>query len=142
MAEKNAPEVQIDAPFWEGAKRGELMVQSCGRCTRLRFPPRSMCPWCGSFEAIWRAMSGRGAIWSFVVPHPPLTPAFQPLAPYNVIVVELEDDSGIRMVGNLVASAGSAINQIDPREIRIGARVKVVFQDAGGGVMLPRWTRI
>ncbi len=87
-------------------------------------------------------MSGRGSVWSFVVPHPPLTPAFEPLAPYNVIVVELEEDPGIRMVGNLVPSANGAINQVDSAQIRIGARVEVVFQDAGGGVILPRWTFI
>ncbi len=140
MAEASAPDLPIDTPFWEGAKRGELLVQSCGSCGRLRFPPRSMCPSCQSFEVSWRKLSGRGSVWSFVVPHPPLTPAFEPLAPYNVIVVELEEDPGLRMVGNLVPSLGGAINQVDPAQIRIGAKVEVVFQDAGGGVILPRWT--
>ena len=142
MAEASVPHLPIDAPFWEGVKRGQLLVQSCGRCARLRFPPRSMCPSCQSFEAGWRKMSGRGCVWSYVVPHPPLTPAFEPLAPYNVIVVELEEDPGIRMVGNLVPSGGGAINQVDPARIAIGARVELVFDDVGGGVILPRWTLV
>ena len=140
MAETFAPDEQ-DAPFWEGARRGRLMVQGCGRCGRLRFPPRAMCPWCQSFETAWRAVSGRGTIWSYVVPHPPLTPDFERLAPYNVIVVALEEAPDIRMAGNLVASKDGAINEIDPGQIRIGAAVQVVFQDAGG-VILPRWVYV
>ncbi len=78
-----------------------------GTCGRLRFR-RSMCPSCQSFEVSWRKMSGGGGV-VFVVPHPPLTPAFEPLAPYNVIVVELEEDPGIRMVGNLVPSGAERL---------------------------------
>jgi uncharacterized OB-fold protein len=140
MAEPIAPSEQ-DAPFWEGARRGQLMVQSCGGCERLRFPPRTMCPWCHSFETNWRAMSGRGTIWSFVAPHSPLTPDFERLAPYNVIVVALDEDPNIRMVGNLVASKDGAINEIDPARIRIGAKVEVVFQQAGG-IVMPRWMHV
>ena len=57
-------------------------------------------------------MSGRGTVWSFVVPHPPLLPAYQALAPYNVVVVTLEEDPTIRMVGNLVASPDGPIDEI------------------------------
>jgi uncharacterized OB-fold protein len=129
-----------DAPFWDGTKRGELLVQACAACGRLRFPPRTMCPWCQSFEVNWKPMSGKGTIWSFIVPHPPLLPPFDSLAPYNVVVVALEENSGIRMVGNLMASAGGAINEVPAAEIRIGAAVSVVFQDAGESAVIPRWT--
>ena len=129
------------APFWEAAARGELRVQACASCARLRFPPRPVCPWCQSFESEWRLMSGRATVWSYVVPHPPLLPAFQPLAPYNVIVVALEEDPTIRMVGNLLASADGPINEIDPTTIRIGEPLSVVFQKVAEDVHLPRWVR-
>jgi uncharacterized protein len=131
-----------DAPFWEGVERGELRMQICARCARLRFPPRPVCPYCHSLEAIWRPMSGRGTLWSFVIAHPPLVAPFQELAPYNVVVVALEEDATIRMVGNLLAMPGGAINQVPADRIRIGARVKAVFNDAGGGPRLPRWIYI
>lgn len=86
-------------------------------------------------------MSGRATVWSYVVPHPPLLPAFQPLAPYNVIVVALDEDPTIRMVGNLLASADGAINEVDPATIRIGEPVSVVFQQVAEDVHLPRWVR-
>ena len=136
----NIQHSENDAPFWDGAQRGELLVQACAACGRLRFPPRTMCPWCQSFEANWKPLSGNGTIWSFIVPHPPLLPPFDSLAPYNVVVVALDEDPGIRMVGNLVASAGGAINQVPAAEIQIGAAVSVVFQAAGAGAVIPRWT--
>ena len=137
-------------PFWEGCAAGELRVQRCAACGRRRMPPRPMCPHCRSLEATWEVMSGRGRIWSFVVPHPPLLAAYAEVAPYNVIVVELDDDPGegappIRLVGNLVEAADGPINAIDPATIVIGEPVRVVFgppvSDEDGTVTLPRWIR-
>ncbi|HKE12406.1 MAG TPA: zinc ribbon domain-containing protein, partial [Myxococcota bacterium] len=59
------------APFWTAAARGELSMQSCAVCRGLRFPPRPMCPRCGSLESFWKPVSGRGTVWSYVVCHPP-----------------------------------------------------------------------
>jgi len=129
-----------DAPFWQAALRGELVVQQCGGCARRRFPPRPVCPHCHSFESAWLPVSGFGRIWSHVTPHPPLLPAFAALAPYNVILVELEDDPGIRLVGNLVPVGGGALNAVDPHTIEIGRRVRVVFDRVADDVALPRWT--
>ncbi|WP_405525594.1 Zn-ribbon domain-containing OB-fold protein [Streptomyces canus] len=122
------------APFWEYAARGELRVQACADCGELRFPPRPCCPHCQSFAEEWRPVSGHGRVWSYVVSHPPLLPDYAAQAPYNVIVVELEEASRIRLVGNLVTVAGAPLNSLDPGRIRIGARVHVVFADG-----LPQW---
>src|SRR5205807_1494132 len=86
------------AEFWEGCAVGELRVQACASCGRRRMPPRPMCPWCRSFEVRWEPTSGRARVWSVVIPHPPLLPAYGDQAPYNVVVVELDDDPAIRFV--------------------------------------------
>ena len=127
-------------PFWEGTSKGELRVQHCADCSRPRIPPRPMCPWCNALRNEWKAMSGRGAIWSFIVPHPPLLPAYAELAPYNVITVAVDEDPTLRFVGNLVARADGPINEIDPATIRIGEPVHVVFQQVED-VFFPRWMR-
>lgn len=127
------------APFWAAARRGELRMQSCGRCGRLRFPPRPMCPHCRSLDSGWPLLSGRGRIWSFVVPHPPLLPGYAALAPYNVVVVELAEDPRLRLVGNLVTHPEGEINEVDPATIEIGAPVRAVFPVVSPGVVLPRW---
>lgn len=129
------------APFWVGTARGELLVQACGACGRTRMPPRPMCPHCRSTEATWEPTSGRGRVWSYVVAHPPLLPAYAELAPYNVIVVELDEDPDLRMVGNLVDAQGAPINSVDPHAIEIGEPVRVAFEQVSDEVFLPRWMR-
>ncbi|PWI16247.1 hypothetical protein DI272_20310 [Streptomyces sp. Act143] len=124
------------APFWQYAAEGELRVQACAGCGEFRFPPRPCCPHCRSFDAEWRPVSGRGRVWSYVVPHPPLLPDYAALAPYNVIVVELEEAPRVRLVGNLVAEAGAAVNSLPADRVRIGARVRFVCDPASG---LPQW---
>jgi uncharacterized OB-fold protein len=128
------------AEFWAGCARGELLVQRCGACDAPRFPPRPMCPRCRSVEVRWAPVAGRGTIWSYVVPHPPLLPAYAELAPYNVVVVTLDEDPTLRMVGHLLATPEGGIDEIDPVTIEIGAPVRVVFQVIDD-VTLPRWVR-
>lgn len=102
-------------------------------------------------------MSGNGILWSFVVPYPPLLPGHTELAPYNVVVVSLEEDPAIRLAGNVVPDPGrdqdpahsaganfdAGINKIDPEELTISAPVSAVFgcrQGPGGTtVTLPYW---
>jgi hypothetical protein len=99
-----------------------------------------MCPFCRSLDATWVATSGRGTVWSYVIPHPPLLPAYAELAPYNAVIVQLDDDPSIRVVGNLIADETAAINSIDPASIQIGEPVRVVFQQVED-VSFPRWVR-
>ena len=128
------------AEFWAGTARGELLVQTCAACGLRRMPPRPMCSRCRSIEVRWEVTSGRGRIWSFIVPHPPLLPAFAEVAPYNAIIVELEEDPLIRFAGNLVTGPDGEINEVDPATITIGEPVRVVFHQIND-VFLPRWVR-
>ncbi|WP_267244105.1 Zn-ribbon domain-containing OB-fold protein [Streptomyces sp. PR69] len=131
---------QDGAPFWEYAAQGQLRIQACARpgCGELRFPPRPCCPHCRSFDAEWRPMSGRGRIWSYVVPHPPLLDAYAAVAPYNAAVVELADAPRIRLAGHVVAAPDAPLDSVDPARLRIGAPVRVAFTEQAG-VTVPRW---
>ncbi len=118
-------------PYWEAAKRRELVVQRCGACRRLRFPPQPMCDACRSLAVEWAPMSGRGTIFSFVVAHPPVLPAFQERAPFAIVLVELDEDPRLRIVGNLL--------QVPPAAARIGLPVEVAFEDVSDAITLPQW---
>lgn len=133
-------ENETTAEFWRGCARGELLVQACGTCGAWRMPPRPMCPHCRSIDVRWEVTSGRGRVWSYIVPHPPLLPAYADVAPYNAIIVELDENPAIRFAGNLVTSAEGTINEIDPTTIGIGEPVRVVFAPVDD-VYLPRWVR-
>jgi uncharacterized OB-fold protein len=139
------PDDEETDSFWEGTAAGELRMQACRSCGRLRFPPRVMCPHCQTTERQWMPVSGRGTIWSYVVPHPPLLPAYAPYAPFPVITVTLEEDPTLRLVGNLLARADGPINEIDPATIAIGEPVRVVFSPRrrpdGTEIFLPSWVR-
>jgi uncharacterized OB-fold protein len=127
------------APFWAGCAAGELRVQSCASCGRRRMPPRPMCPACRSFEDRWDVTSGRGRIWSVAIPHPPLLEPSAGQAPYNVVVVALDEDPSIRFVGNVVTHAGAPLDSVDPHSIAIGDAVQVVFSHVADDVWLPQW---
>ena len=136
------PQIEdIAEPFWNGCRAGELRLQRCVDTQRLMFPPRPRSPWGKRQVPEWVTVSGRGTIWSFVVPHPPLLEPFSSAAPFNVIVVALDEDPTIRIIGNLVSDDGS-INGIDPATIVIGEPVRVVFEPITDEVSIPRWTRL
>jgi uncharacterized OB-fold protein len=133
------------APFFEWAAAGELRIQRCAACGRRRMPPQPMCPNCRSFEVEWERISGRARVWSVVVVHPPLLPAYEAQSPYNVVVVELVDDPAIRLVGNIVTASDAPLDSVDPHSIEIGDEVEVVFTPVAsddGDIVLPRWRPI
>ncbi len=120
-------------PYWAATSRGELCIQRCAACGHWRFPPRPMCPRCHSMESAWPRVSGRGTLYSWVVCHPPLLPAFAEGAPYAVVLVELEEDPGLRLVGNLTGCP--------PEAIRVGLPLEVWFEPRGTGLSVPQWRR-
>lgn len=130
---------EVAAPFWLGALGGRLLVQSCGACGTPRFPPRPFCGACRSNRTEWKQSAGRGRIWSWVIAHGPTLPAFADRVPYPVVVVELDDMPGIRLVGNLVAEPGAPINSVRADQIAIGMPVSVSFETIADGVALPMW---
>jgi uncharacterized OB-fold protein len=116
----------LTAPFWEAARRHELVVQRCTRCERFRFPPEPACFWCGSREASWEAVSGRAALYSWTLTHPPLLPYFSERAPWPVAVVEL--DEGPRMITNII--------DVPVEAYTVGLRLRVDFDDVDDATTL------
>lgn len=125
----------VSAGFWSATARGELTVQTCLGCGAHRFPPSPMCPACHSVASAWRPVPGDGTVWSFVVPHPPLLPAYAELAPYVAAVVALDVDPSVRMVGRVVDAGGGPI---EPDRVRVGDPVSVRFA-RHGAVHVPVW---
>lgn len=117
------------APFWEAAKRHELVVQRCVECGSLRFPAREVCSRCLSRRAEWQRVSGRGTIFSLAIMHQANHPAFAAQVPYAVVVVELAE--GARMLSNVV--------DCPVGDVRIGMPVEVTFEDVSPEVTMPKF---
>ena len=120
------------APFWEAARRHELVVQRCRGCGAYRFPARDLCSRCLAREVEWTRVSGRGEIFSYAVMHQVYHPGFAGEVPYAVVVVALEE--GARLVSNVVGCPAAAL--------RIGMPVEVVFEDVTPEVTLPKFRRL
>ena len=97
---------QDNAFFFEGARRGQLLIQRCRSCATLRHPPRPACAHCQSFDWDTVTASGAGRVYSYVVVHHPQVPAFD--YPLPIAVVELEE--GTRLVADLVGVAPDAVS--------------------------------
>jgi uncharacterized OB-fold protein len=116
-------------PFWDAARRHELVVQRCRGCGTPRFPARDICSRCLSRDAEWSRVSGRGTVFSWAVMHQVYHPGFASEVPYAVVVIELEE--GARLVTNVVGCP--------PGDIRAGLPVEVVFEDVAPEVTLPKF---
>jgi len=133
-----ATDTTHEAPFWAGLRNSELRMQHCAKCDRWQFPPLLSCGGCGGPVA-WIVVSGRGTIWSLTEIHPPVLPAFAPLTPYLVALVELDESPMLRMVGNVLPHASGAINTLRLPEVAIGMKVTADIGPLGEGVFWPRW---
>lgn len=112
--------------FWDGAARGELLLQRCDACRHAYFPPRPFCPRCASRAvSVFRA-SGRASLYSYVISHRP-APGFEP--PYSIAVVELEE--GPRMMTNVVDCPQT------PEALRLDMPLQVKFERVSDQCVLP-----
>ncbi len=104
-------------PFWDAAKRHELMLQRCRVCNRFIYYPRDRCPNCLSDRLEWQKVSGRGTLYSYTIVRRAATRSFAD-KPYVLAIVEL--DEGPRMTTNLEAPVD---------HIKIGMPVVAYFDD-------------
>lgn len=130
MTAKPLPQVgPIDRPFWEAARRGELVLQRCRACGAAILPANPWCPRCWSALLDWEPASGRGTIVSFTVVHQAASEAFAGDVPYVLAVARL--DEGPQLMGNIVDGPSD--------QVAIGRAVRVVFEERGEW-SLPQFT--
>jgi len=116
---------ELTRPFWDGCRRGVLLVQRCKACASHTFTPQDFCRSCLSLDLEWVESAGEGVIVTYTTVWRPQTPAFE--APYVVAVVALTE--GYEMLTNIVDT--------EPAEIQVGAKVHVAFRDVTPEVTLP-----
>ncbi|MDZ7731897.1 MAG: OB-fold domain-containing protein [Acidimicrobiia bacterium] len=112
--------------FWLGGADGELRFLRCGACGHWIHPPAPVCPACLSKDVAPDAVSGRGVVHTYTVNHQPWYPDLDP--PYVIAIVELDEQEGLRLTTNIFGCP--------PDEVRIGQRVRVLFEEYDG-VYLP-----
>lgn len=111
----DTPSIQPDLEFSQFLREGRFMIQRSASSGAHVFYPRVAAPGSGARDLQWVPASGQGTVYATTVVRPK-----PPQAPYNVVLVDL--DEGPRMM--------SRVETIAPDAVRIGMRVKARI--AGG----------
>lgn len=110
--------------FWDAAAEHRLVLQRCRSCAKLQYPPEVCCIHCQADDFEPAELTGRGVIYSYAQVDRPLHAGFVDSLPYVVVLVDLDDQSGLRILTNLV--------DVPPGvTLSCGMPVEVVFEDRG-----------
>lgn len=130
---KPLPQVtEISAPYWDGLKAHEVRIQQCEDHGHWLFFPRRHCPTCGARRLAWRTVSGEGTLYTYTVARVPTLPEFSDEMPQLLAVVKL--DEGVHINTTLVG--------VDPAALKVGMKLRPVFDDRPGPVTLLRYTPV
>jgi hypothetical protein len=74
-------------------------------------------------------LSGRGTVYTYTIAEQAFHPFFAGRLPYTLIVVDLEEQPGLRFVSELV--------DCSPDDVEVGMPVEVVWEDVTDEITLP-----
>jgi uncharacterized OB-fold protein len=118
----------VDRPFWDAAKRHELLAYQCQNC-RAYYSLVVDCVKCNSPKMAWVKVSGRGKVFTYTIYHQLYNPMWKEDIPYNAAWVQL--DEGPIMMTNIVGCKNE--------DIKVGMPVEVVYDDITPEVTLPKF---
>jgi uncharacterized protein len=118
-------------PYWEAARRHELVLPRCADCRRWIWYRQRRCYECGSAKLGWEPVGGTGQVYSFVVLRQALHPAFTARLPLAVALVALDDAPYVRLTANIL--------DCPVADVYVGMPVEVTFQKVSEDVTLPQF---
>jgi uncharacterized OB-fold protein len=121
------PPNDITQFFWDAARAHRLEILRCQDCAYYIHWPQPICPRCQSGKLAPSEVSGRGVVYSFTTVEHVFNPLLADQVPYSLVIVELEEQPGLRLLTNIVDCPHDAL--------RIGKPVEVTFQDLEGGTL-------
>lgn len=125
----------LTAPFWDAARAHRLVVQRCGACGTWQHPPQTRCHRCGASDRLaWTPVSGDARVVTWTRVKQGLVAGFDDVLPYVVLVVELAEQPGLFLLSDLPESDPCLSDCL-----RVGAPMRVRFEDVGGTWVLPQF---
>ncbi|MGI9594725.1 MAG: Zn-ribbon domain-containing OB-fold protein [Acidimicrobiales bacterium] len=120
--------------YWEGAGRGEIVLQRCLSCGTVQHKPRGVCVTCLDGDIEHFVAGGRGTVYTFTVTNQNQAKGFAEACPYVMAYVDLEE--GPRLLTNIV--------DCEPDSVEIGMAVIANFataeRDDGEAFAVPRFS--
>ncbi len=112
---------EMNSYFWTSGKDGKLRIRRCGDCGTFHHPYQGACHACRSRNVAPAEVSGRGTVVATTLNYQPWFPAVE--VPYVIALVELEEQSNIRLMTNLPG--------VPIEEAGAGMKVEVCFEQHG-----------
>ncbi len=124
-------------PFWAATKEHKLMLPA-DKNGKPFWYPRANVP--GTLEPTqWVESKGEGTVYTYSTHFIGPSKAYKGDPPHVVALVDLDD--GVRMMTNIVVDE-EGFPSIDPANVSIGMRVKVVFHDVTDEITLPKFAPV
>ncbi|BDE13054.1 hypothetical protein Mkiyose1665_27890 [Mycobacterium kiyosense] len=92
-----------------------LLVEHCEDCARWVHPATGTCPDCGAALTA-KPVCGTGTVFTYTVNYHPYNPEIP--VPYVIALVELSEQSGLRVAANIVGCEPDSVTCGMPVEIR------------------------
>jgi uncharacterized OB-fold protein len=123
-------------PYWDAALEGKLLGYRCDNCGTFMLPPPPFCFNCQHRAFSWVELPGTGEVYSFTIIRHPLSEALRAVVPYVSAVVNVDgtQGAGARMLVNII--------DCEPETVRIGAKVRVVFDKVSDTLAVPRFVLV
>jgi len=100
----------IDLPTSDWTVGGHLLhFQSCKICSHVWYFHRSFCPNCGDTSPLTAPTNGRGVIFTQTLVHRAPDAKFKELAPYNIVLVDLEEGFRVMAHGDKNLAIGDSV---------------------------------
>ena len=119
---------ESSAPFFEGAARGDLVLQRCQSCEKWMWPVKYRCIHCFAPDVEWQPASGRATLYSLSVVHQQY-PGF----PSAYVIATVVTDEGVRFNTSLVGEGAE--------NTAIGSPLLAVFEADEKPFTIPRFRR-
>jgi uncharacterized OB-fold protein len=108
---------ELTGPYWRLGATGSLHLLQCAACGFLNHPPSPVCRRCRGRSLAWQPTSGTGRLFGFGVNE---IDWGRDLPRFPVVIVDLDDQPGLRLFSRLV--------DWDDGDLRVGLPVEVRFE--------------
>jgi uncharacterized protein len=113
------------SPYAEGIARGVLCYQRCTDCGAPQTLARYACQRCGSTSLAWLDSVGHGTVYATTVVTRAPSEEFRALAPYTLVLVDLDEGPRVMAHGEPGLAIGDAVSE---RKLVHDGKSLIIFQ--------------
>ena len=108
--------------YFAELKKGRIVGTECKRCGRILLPARYFCEWCWRPTDEWVYLEDTGTVNTFSICYTDWL-ARRIKEPELPAMIEIDGSGGVAIM--------SKLGEVDPKDVRIGMRVKAVWKPEG-----------